>query len=188
MVIVPDNCMLLSGWQEFDSISFKRFNKERIFTNSTIIIKDDVQIEDIEKGLEMILSAKRVYVPKNLIDTLMSRTSESVKIISYENKLLVNTGDRTISQLELQYTKEPYHIVNSGDLAFEDTIEPDMFFEKISVIDNMGDIEVSNKLFGLVQMRLNINTGDVENISLDDDSDDDNVEADVITNMGFLKL
>ncbi|MDP8232270.1 MAG: hypothetical protein P9L91_06315 [Candidatus Zophobacter franzmannii] len=57
--------------------------------------------------------------------------------------------------------------------------------EKITAIDNYGEIMVGKELFGLVQMKLKINKGSVEDNTISQEFEED---EDVISNLGFLKL
>ncbi len=187
ITIIPDNCLILKAWQEIDTVTLKRYKAERLFSRSCIIINPEVEPADIDNGIEAILAAKRIYVPKHILDSLIAKVNEDIEITSFEGKLLVNSGDRTITQLELQYAPNAYYIVNNGDLIFADDINPDTFVEKINKIDNFADIEVKEELFGLVQMKLNINKGEVINTSLEKEEDIEE-DVDVVSNMGYYKL
>ncbi|MBN2829847.1 MAG: hypothetical protein JXR56_05965, partial [Candidatus Cloacimonetes bacterium] len=74
-----------------------------------------------------------------------------------------------------------------GELVIENTIPPELFLEKITAIDNYGEITTGNVLYGLVQMRLKINKGSVEDSSKNDKSVNEE-ETETISNMGYLKL
>ncbi len=181
--VIPDNCELISGNTIFDTVDLMRRNGDKIYSTGTIIFEHDVDVEALRKGISDILGAKVIYSPKHLLDTLILLVDNSIKVITYDGKLLINSGERTITETELKFSEESYHILNKGQMIIDDAISAETLHEKISVIDNYGEIIVGKELFGLIQMKLKINKGTVEDNSKEKELKDD---TDVISNMGYL--
>lgn len=186
--VVPDNCKILRSLTQLDSIQVKRMNKENIYSHGTIIFKEDVTEADIETGMGKILKCKRILAHKNIIDTLIKIIDTDIPITSYKGKLLINSGEKKFTQLELQYSKEAYFIINKGVLDFEDKIDPDMFYEKIDILENYGQIFAPESLYGLVELKTSINKGELINSSIQAEKEGQDPDSDTISNMGMLKL
>ncbi|MBI9030708.1 hypothetical protein JEZ13_01715 [bacterium] len=186
--VVPDNCKILRSLTQLDSIQVRRMNKENIFSHGSIIFTEDVTEADIQAGMGKILKCKRILANKNIIDTLIKIIDSDIPITSYKGKLLINSGEKKFTQLELQYAKEAYFIINKGVLSFEDKIDPDMFYEKIDILENYGQIYAPDSLYGLVELKTSINKGELINSSTQAEKEGQDPDSDTISNMGMLKL
>jgi len=186
--IVPDNCKIIKGMTELDSLQVKRMNKENLFSHGSIIFKEDVTEADLEAGMGKILKCKRILAHKNIIDALIKVIDSDIQITSYVGKLLINSGEKKFTQLELQYSKEPYFIINKGVLNFDEKIDPDLFYEKIDILENYGQILAPESLYGLVELKTTLNKGELVNTSTKKENEEEETENDVISNMGMLKL
>ncbi len=186
--IVPDNCKIIQGMTQLDSLQVKRMNKENIFSHGSIVFKEDVTDTDLETGMGKILKCKRIIAHKNIVDALIKLIDSDIQITSYEGKLLINSGEKKITQLELQYSKEPYFIINKGVLSFDEKIEPDLFYEKIDILENYGQILAPESLYGLVELKTTLNKGELVNTSIQKETEDEDDDSNVISNMGMLKL
>ncbi len=186
--LIPDNCKILQGMSQLDSLQVKRMNKENIFSQGSIVFKEDVTEADLETGMGKILKCKRILAHKNLVDALIKVIDSDIQITSYKGKLLINNGEKKITQLELQYSKEPYFIINKGVLSFDEKIDPDLFYEKIDILENYGQILAPESLYGLVELKTTLNKGELVNTSTKKENEEEETENDVISNMGMLKL
>ena len=186
--IVPDNCKIIQGMTQLDSLQVKRMNKENIFSHGSIVFKEDVTDTDLETGMGKILKCKRIIAHKNIVDALIKLIDSDIQLTSYEGKLLINSGEKKITQLELQYSKEPYFIINKGVLSFDEKIDPDLFYEKIDILENYGKILAPESLYGLVELKTTLNKGELVNTSIQKETEDEDNDSNVISNMGMLKL
>ncbi len=183
--IIPDNCELIAGNTVFDAIELKRRTADKVYSAGTIIFEHDVDAESLTKGIERILGAKAIYAPKHLLDALIPITETNIKVMTYDGKLIINNGERTITETELKFSENTYHILNKGEMIIDDGIPAELLNEKITAIDNYGEILVGKELYGLIQMKLKINKGSVEDNTAVKELEED---TDVIANMGYLKL
>ncbi len=186
--IVPDNCKILRSLTQLDSIQVRRMGKENIYSHGSIIFKEDVTPADLEQGMGKILKCKRILAHEKLVDSLIEIIDSDIPITSYAGKLVINSGEKTFTQLELQYAKEAYFIINKGVLNFEDKIDPDLFYEKIDILENYGQILAPESLYGLVELKTSLNKGELINTSKKTEKAEKEKDTDTISNMGMLKL
>lgn len=180
--VIPAGYVYTDGDLSLDPVTIKKFDKAKIYVSSMLRFGSDITEEMLKEHITDI-KAKGIIVCSNSIKEAVSMLcSDTAKICGYSKKAVVIDGDHTIMESELKYSPDNISYIVNGDLDIDDEVLPETFIEKVESIDNFGDITCDKEHYGLVQLKLRTNEGDV---SVRKNAADEN---EGIGNIGYLKL
>ena len=177
--VVPRGYSYIADDLKLDTMSIKRFDHAKIYTVGMLQISGDITLELLKNHIEKIQTKDVIVCRKELKEPVFELCDDvTVQICDYSGKVYIIDGEHTLTQSELKYTPEDITYIVRGELTINDDVSPDLMFQKIEHIDNLGDIFCSGEQCGLVQVKLRTSQGDV--ISKDGHTGN--------SNMGYLKL
>ena len=166
-----------------DSLTIKKFNHVNIYAAGMLRFGNDITDGMLHEHIEAIKTKDIIVCNNKIREAVLTLCDASSQILDYSGKVTVIDSEHTIMQSELKYSPEKISYIVHGDLKVDSEVLPETFIEKVESIDNFGDITCSKEHYGLVQLKLRTNDGDVSIIG-----DKNSGEGCGIGNIGYLKL
>ena len=134
------------------------------------------------------LICEKAVCKKNIVKQV-SQTLEKpeTQMIVYDNELIINHAKRKITSKELSFAKVPVHILNYGNMDFDEDMDDELLYEKVAGIYNYGSIKCSEKSYGLIQSKIIEDQGEIK---IYDEKEPENniVEIALLENMATAEL
>lgn len=180
--VIPAGYVYTDGDLFLDPVTIKKFDKAKIYVANMLRFGSDITEEMLKEHIADIKTKGIIVCSNSIKEAVSMLCSDTAKICGYSKKAVVIDGDHTIMESELKYSPDNISYIVNGDLDIDDEVLPETFIEKVESIDNFGDITCDKEHYGLVQLKLRTNQGDV---SVRKDAADEN---EGIGNIGYLKL
>ncbi|MDI6618090.1 MAG: hypothetical protein QME45_05360 [Clostridiales bacterium] len=162
-----------------NSISIKRFKNARLYISGMLEFDRDITGEMLKGRIDSIKAKDIIVCSRDLTEAVFDLCKDVTTIIAdYSGKACVIDGEHRLTQSELKYAKEDITYIVQGSLTIDKDITPDLFLQKVEHIDNLGEIICSSEMYGLVQSKLRISSGEIS----------DGTQNDEDSNIGYLKL
>jgi len=183
--IVPQGCIFIEDELVVDSISIKKFHNARLYTDMTIVFRDDVRPEMLQTRIDSIRTSAPIVCREELREPIVNICEGySPSVLYYSGKHIIVEDEYEIDSSELEFSDSRISIMVMGELRVAADLTPAMILEKIEFIDNYGEITANPKQIGALKNRLRTNKGEITNTEKAETADD-NVS---LSNAGYLKL
>lgn len=180
--VIPAGYVYADGDLSLDPIALKKFDNAKIYASGMIRFDSDITAQMLEKHIADIKGADIIVCSSSIEEAVSALCSCGTKICACSGKIVVIDGDHIMMESELKYSPDNISYIVNGDLDVDSEVLPETFMKKVESIDNFGDITCDKEHYGLVQLKLRTNQGDV---SVSEDEADENGG---IGNIGYLKL
>ncbi|WP_078381844.1 hypothetical protein [Sutcliffiella halmapala] len=183
LVIIPTGFEVLKKSLRLNSRSIRRFQQKKIYTRKPIIIEADVTREMLANAFTNIYSTSIIICHETTEDLLYELSSVmETEILSYENSFVWIEENEVWSNDQLLALEQPVNFIVNGQLSLDKDVQEAVIQEKISTLDILGEVMVSEqKLKGTLQNLIRVNTGRVkETDALTENTD--------LHNVGVLSL
>ena len=186
VTVIPAGYEYIKGRLELDLVTLERLGEVKLFTDASIFIKDDVTEAALKKHVKAIICGRRIICPKGLKAAVLDVCADpAVKILDYEGKLLLIEGDYHLSAAELEFTPGNLAIMVTGELNIDEDVPPEQLMEKISTVDNFGEISGTARQLGALKVKARTKDGEFCETGKESSEDDEQYS---IANVGYLKI
>jgi hypothetical protein len=182
--VIPEGYTYIDDDLYLDPVAIKKFREAKVYAAGMLRFSSDVTCEMLS-GHIIGIKAKDIIVCSNKIreDISILCSDAADRIYGYSGRVTVIDGDHVLMESELKYSPESISYIVRGDLDVDDEVFPETFIGKVESIDNFGDITCDKEHYGLIQLKLRTNQGDVS-VRKSEKTEGDGG----IGNAGYLKL
>ena len=179
---IPRGYILIEKDLTLDEVTIRKFGGDKLYVNGEILVKPGVTPEMLKEYVGGIKIGKRVICPENLKGAILDLSVEpSPEILTYTGKLIVVDMDHILTPAELEFAPEKLTYIIKGSMEIEEQVDPNMMVAKIENIDNLGEIRARTKQYGVLNLVLRTNKGEITRIGKES-------EYREVSNIGSLKL
>jgi len=183
--VIPADYELIESQLRLNSRSVRRFKNKKIMTKRPIVIDADVSREVLTNAFSKIHSSSFIVCHETVEDIIYELcTLLDTEVLAYENTFILIEDEEEWSNDQLLALNKPSNFIVRGELTLNEDIDPEVLQEKITAIDLMGEMIVSNKkIKGSLQNLLRLNDGSITD---KDKTRDENTSY--LNNIGELSL
>ncbi|MCW4021221.1 MAG: hypothetical protein NWF14_08350 [Candidatus Bathyarchaeota archaeon] len=145
---------------EVDEGELKKKSKEGTMKNFGVLNLKDMTEEEVA-DIKGIKNFGMLVIPNKFIGKISAKIKNFGMLIPYIDGWKLYAGKTTINAQMLEYLKEPLEFIQTGKLAFEDDVTPELVKEKIGSFRNYAKIVVPSKLYGAVMAKCDENMGKI---------------------------
>ncbi|MCM3766282.1 hypothetical protein [Neobacillus niacini] len=162
--VIPAGYEVLNRTLRLNNRSIRRFKQKNLYTKKPILFDADVQRDIITETIAKVHSTSIIVCHEQIEDLMYELTSSlDTEILSYEHSFIMIEGEEVWSNEQFLALDEPANFIVNGKLVLDKDVSEEVLRNKVTEIDNLGEITVRDKrLKGVLQNIVRVNTGIVE--------------------------
>ncbi|HEU5141124.1 MAG TPA: hypothetical protein VFT51_14205 [Bacillales bacterium] len=189
ITVVPEGFTYIDEDFHLDTDTLARYQQAKWFVTGSVHVDKAVTAEKIKNHIAEIRTDEAIYCRSELKAAILEKCDPSVKVNAYSGTLRMVKGQYKLTQPELDYTDGLVAFVVHGVLEIDKKVDPKSLFDKLERIDLYGVASGSPEQCGVLQTKLGINNGVIDNGEEDEKPEPENHGDDTyITEVAHLKL
>ncbi|TLS36246.1 hypothetical protein [Pseudalkalibacillus caeni] len=182
--IIPEGYTFIEGALELNTHNIERFNGDKLYVADAITFAEDVTKEQVQQHIGGLQSEEAIVCPGSIQSEVYKLLSDvSTTVLTYEDELLLVTGNHLLTASELESRDNKVTIINFGVTELDSGVTSELLKEKVANVDNFGVIRTAGKEHGAIQAKLRTASGVVQEKKEDEESEEKG-----IGNVNYLKL
>lgn len=191
IITVPKDFTYITRDLHLDSDELARYEQAKLYATGSIYIEESVTKEEIRNHVADLKTEKVIYCKSEIKSEILKKCDPSVEVISYPGTLRVIDGEYKLTKPELEYTEGKMTLIIHGVLDVDQKVDPKDLYEKVERIDLYGVVTGNADQCGVLQTKLKVNKGVVDNKEEKEGDQPDlneNPDDTYISNVSLLRL
>jgi hypothetical protein len=154
----PADAKMLSGQV---SLSFKDVSQPLyLIASGQIIIEPEVRVEDVERGLGMLVCSGQIFCPEHLMGAVQSKMREaSGQLLSYSPAMRLHLGKLILNKHILNAMDDDAELLIAGHLELPEVVDNDLLARKVARLQVVGKITCREENLPALYARLDQKAG-----------------------------
>jgi len=183
MTIIPLGYQVVERPLVLDTGLLESLKDAKLYCRARVQVEPDVSPETLDAHLDALLCEDIVFCPVALRGILTKKCNVlETRVVFYEGKLWVAEDVSELSASMLKYLEGKLTLAAMDVLTISPDVEPNLLAEKIAKVHNFDLIRGTSDQLGLIQNRMGINEGILQNTAETEDS------TGGMGNVGYLTL
>lgn len=164
--IVPAGFEAVAKPLTLDSLTLQTLKARKLFCKERVVIDAEVTPAQLEEGLDALHSQEMIVCPKAL-QAVLARKCDLLEnqVVFYEGALWLAEGSHVLYGSYLDTLEGPFTLVVTGELTIDPAVDEKALAARLAKVHNLGQIRCTPRQMGVVQARLGLHDGSLEDSS-----------------------
>ena len=161
----------------------------KLYCTDRVQVDRAVDPTTLDNSLEALVAKELVICPAALKGVIARKCNVlETQMVFYEGELWLVEDERTLLSSRFDHLKGEATLVVLGEVTIASDVAPNVLGERLVRVHNLGTIRCTPEQMGVLQARLGVSEGKLEDSTTETAGEDMEKEEMMMGNVGYLKL